>query len=402
MPINRYFLSDFVSIQRQSFFQLLETGLIEEFSKRNPITNQKKDLSFFFYPEYYILTQPVFTPQEAILKKKSYISKLYVPAYFTDQKNQIISLNWIYIGNIPLMTKRGHFILNGAARVIVNQILRSPGVYYQQKIYENTNVFNQLSEGIGVGFEVGLGFGGLARDAQEPPLPLPYPKNENTATFPLYSNSLQCEDFSKETTEEDQYLKNPKAENSYKRYYADLICMRGTWLRIEMDKDKKIWAQMKKGPKIPIYWFLLAMGLSEKIIFKTIIDSEKLIGNLENSNNVKFDLCPKTPTPLRKRARGKKINKKQTSTKNQNKRKVENLTTWLGAPPPYQAKVSKKGEDLKKKKEMKKQKYPYLKTPPEAWQAIYSLISKSNTKEKTLLGPPPRLRRDVNGCIIAL
>ena len=35
------------------------------------------------------------------------------------------------------MTKRGHFILNGAARVIVNQILRSPGIYYQQKIYEN-------------------------------------------------------------------------------------------------------------------------------------------------------------------------------------------------------------------------------------------------------------------------
>ena len=47
MPIHRYYLADFVSIQRQSFFELLETGLIEEFSKRNPITSLKQDLEFF-------------------------------------------------------------------------------------------------------------------------------------------------------------------------------------------------------------------------------------------------------------------------------------------------------------------------------------------------------------------
>jgi DNA-directed RNA polymerase beta subunit len=59
--------------------------------------------------------------------------------------------------------------------------------------------------------------------------------------------------------------------------------MRGTWLRIEMDKEKKIWAQMKKGPKIPIFCFLLAMGVSEKRILKTIKDSYKLLGNINNS-----------------------------------------------------------------------------------------------------------------------
>nr|WCO87417.1 beta subunit of RNA polymerase [Chlorococcum sp. KSF0227] len=253
MPIHRYFLSDFVTIQRQSFFELLEKGLIEEFSKRNPITNTKKELEFLFYPEYYILTRPEYTPQEAIFKNKSYTSKLFVPGQLTDLKSQKKILKWFYIGNLPLMTKRGHFILNGAARVIVNQILRSPGIYYQQKIYENY---------------------------------------------------------------EEKWSQKP--DDSYKRFYTDLICMRGTWLRIEIDKDKNIWAQMKKGPKIPIYWFLLAMGLSEKKIFKTITDSYRLLGNLSNKNN-------------------------QLEPKQKNK------------------------------------KYAYLKNPPEAWQEIFKLLSSGSS-----------------------
>ena len=132
-PFNKYFLSDFVSIQRKSFFTLLEKGLIEEFSKRNPITNLKKTMELFFYPDYYQLTPPEYSPNQAIVKSKSYTSKLYIPVQLTDKTTNIIKLKWVYIGNIPLMTKRGHFILNGCARVIVNQMIRSPGIYYQKK-----------------------------------------------------------------------------------------------------------------------------------------------------------------------------------------------------------------------------------------------------------------------------
>lgn len=315
MPINRYFLSDFVSIQRQSFFELLERGLIEEFKKRNPITNQKKDLSLLFYPEYYVLTRPEYTPQEAIFKNKSYTSKLYVPAQFTDKKQKIVCLKWVYIGNIPLMTKRGHFILNGAARVIVNQILRSPGIYYQQKIYENT----------------------------------------------------------------DSKTQKQKPEDSYKRFYADLICMRGTWLRIEMDKEKNIWAQMKKGPKIPIYWFLLAMGLSEKVIFKSILDSYKLIGNLESaetqSNPSKSDLKKSRLTDLDNSASIENTDISVSQGNQTHSLQTKQKTTG-------QAKGTKGAS--KRETSVKKTKYPYLKNPPEAWQAIYSLLSKSKTKEKNL------------------
>lgn len=212
----RYFVSDFIEIQRKSFSHLLEKGLIEEFTKRNPITNSKKTLEIFFYPEYYKLTLPVNTPRNAILKEKSYTSKLYIPVQLTNKITKTIKLKWICIGNLPLMTKRGHFILNGSPRIIVNQILRSPGIYYQQKIFENFK------------------------------------------------------------TKWDY-----KPYTSYKRYYADLICQRGTWLRLEIDKEKALWAQMKKGPKIPLLWFLIGMGLTEKIIFNTIYQPNRLLENIE-------------------------------------------------------------------------------------------------------------------------
>ena len=169
----RYFISDFVEIQRRSFFELLKKGLIEEFSKRNPITSSKKDIQLVFYPEHYKLTLPEYNPRQAVIHSKSYTSKLYVPIQLIHKKSNTIRLKWAYVGNLPLMTKRGHFVLNGAARVIVNQIIRSPGIYYQEKLYET---------------------------------------------------------FSQKWSQ--------KPETSYKRYYADLICLRGTWLRLEIDKEK--------------------------------------------------------------------------------------------------------------------------------------------------------------------
>ena len=214
MPNHRYFISDFVEIQRKSFFDLLETGIIEEFCKRNPISDINKNLELFFYPEYYKLSKPEYSIRQAILKSRSYSSKFYIPVQLTDKKNKIIKLKWVLLGNLPLMTKRGHFLINGAARVIVNQIIRSPGIYFQQKIHE------------------------------------------------VYV---------------DKWTEKPI--ETHKRYYADLICLRGTWLRIEIDKDKLIWAQMKKGPKIPVLWLLIGMGLTERYILKSLNDANRLLDN---------------------------------------------------------------------------------------------------------------------------
>jgi len=85
----RYFLPDFIEIQRQSFFNFLETGLVKEFSLRNPITNTKKDIELFFYPEYYRLTRPKYSIQEVVLEQKSYVSKIYLPVQLTDKKKNV-------------------------------------------------------------------------------------------------------------------------------------------------------------------------------------------------------------------------------------------------------------------------------------------------------------------------
>ena len=135
----RYFISDFVEIQRQSFLDLLKRGIITEFQKQNPIRSNNNELEIYFYPEYYKLTIPEYNARQAILKCKSYTSKLYIPVQLVCKKSNEIRLKWVYVGDLPLMTKRGHFILNGAPRVIINQIIRSPGIYYQEKIKE---IFN--------------------------------------------------------------------------------------------------------------------------------------------------------------------------------------------------------------------------------------------------------------------
>nr|ALO21439.1 beta subunit of RNA polymerase [Golenkinia longispicula] len=223
MTTSRFLISDLVEIQRKSFFRLLEKGIIEEFSKRNPITNLKKDLEIFFFPEYYKLTFPEFNPRQAVIKSKSYSSKFYVPVQLIDKKAKKIQFKWVLLGHLPLMTKRGHFLINGAARVIVNQIIRSPGIYFQEKIHE------------------------------------------------IYLNKW-----------------SEKPDEMCRRYYADLICLRGTWLRLEIDKNRLLWAQMKKGPKIPVLWLLIGMGLSERTILKSISYPNYLLQNFKKKKSSKI------------------------------------------------------------------------------------------------------------------
>jgi len=130
---------DFVEIQRKSFLDLLDKGLINELYKRNPITSTyvKEASELRFYPEYYKLNPPDWTPKECILKSKSYACRLYIPIHLINKTTKESKLQWVLLGNLPLMTKRGHFILNGSPRVIVNQMVRSPGIYYQQVIHKN-------------------------------------------------------------------------------------------------------------------------------------------------------------------------------------------------------------------------------------------------------------------------
>nr|AYQ94292.1 RNA polymerase beta subunit protein a [Chaetopeltis orbicularis] len=132
MVIKSYFMPDFVELQRKSYFRLLEKGLIEEISKRNPITNRHKGLELRFYPEFYKLMTPKWNPQKAILYGQTYSAKLFVPVQIKSFKTKQIVFKWALLCDFPLMTKRGHFLVNGISRVIINQVIRGPGIYYNK------------------------------------------------------------------------------------------------------------------------------------------------------------------------------------------------------------------------------------------------------------------------------
>jgi len=145
----------------------------------------------FFHFQYYKLLPPNETIQTAILKSKTYSAPMYVPTDLKTSSNKILLSQWVLLGNLPLMTNRGHFIINGTARVILHQLVRSPGVYFHQA-------------------------------------------------------------------------------KTKKTHYADIICQRGVWLRLEIDKKGFMWIRMKNIPKIPMIAFLQTFGLEHPHILAQI------------------------------------------------------------------------------------------------------------------------------------
>ncbi len=377
-----FLVPDFVEIQRRSFSRFLEKGIVEEFSKINPIRSEISKFELTFYPESYLIIAPEYTVTEAVLQGKTYSCKLYLPAklfsedragrinrnkvnvksqplgshktlgeqplttastpvgplwkssqynanntqphsgvslkgsdeliklekvdeYLTPsmargslatpghrggghrtpslteritlaknsrigkaatlgQISQLIkpstrqpgqpattvprvrqfarrnldfavggltegnslfnlgetTLSWVLVGNLPLMTKRGHFIINGSPRVVINQLLRSPGVYFHERTW---------------------GFGKRKR----------------------------------------------------RIVYADFVSRRGAWLRIQADKEGDIWARLKKTPKVPFPLFYEGMAICEQDPKEwTIADREALLELHEEVNPTKKDLSP--------------------------------------------------------------------------------------------------------------
>ena len=216
-----FFFSDFLEIQRKSFYLFLNKKLGEEFSKIQPLHNSRKwyknsqglstkenlpnlslqtknwisnellnqnrnaiDFSYFrprigmanypgvpagfdgqgdvhsqkiattktkdriitidFLYRNYKFIQPTLSIEESILFSKTYCCHFYFPVRLFDYLTNLVEIRWIFLGTLPLLTRRGHFIINGTPRVILNQIVRSPGIYFQKErteIKQNSRLF---------------------------------------------------------------------------------------------------------------------------------------------------------------------------------------------------------------------------------------------------------------------
>lgn len=131
------YLPDLVEVQRASFKWFLEKGLIEELKSFSPITDYTGKLELHFVGEEYRLKRPRHDVEEAKRRDATFASQMYVTCRLINKETGEIKEQEVFIGELPLMTERGTFIINGAERVIVNQIVRSPGVYFKDEMDKN-------------------------------------------------------------------------------------------------------------------------------------------------------------------------------------------------------------------------------------------------------------------------
>jgi len=139
-PISMVSLPNLIEIQLNSYNWFMEKGLKELLSEVNPITDfTGKDLELSFH-DYYL---DDFKYDEITSKNKniSYEAPLRCKVKLIIKKTGEIREQEIYLGDFPLMTERGTFIINGVERVVVSQIIRSPGVFFTMNYLKGKKLF---------------------------------------------------------------------------------------------------------------------------------------------------------------------------------------------------------------------------------------------------------------------
>ncbi len=126
-------LPDLTEIQKKSFEWFLKEGLKEELLSFSPIKDYTGRLELHFLPNY-TFDNPKYSVEEARLNDASYTKQLRIMMRLVNRDTGEIKEQEVYVGDIPMMTERGTFIINGAERVIVSQIVRSPGIYFKRDL----------------------------------------------------------------------------------------------------------------------------------------------------------------------------------------------------------------------------------------------------------------------------
>ncbi|MCD2257304.1 DNA-directed RNA polymerase subunit beta [Agrilactobacillus fermenti] len=129
-------LPNLIEIQSNSYQWFLDEGLREMFDDIMPIDDFAGNLSLEFVD--YQLLEPKYTVEEARQHDANYSAPLHVTLKLTNHETGEIKTQDVFFGDFPLMTEQGTFIINGAERVIVSQLVRSPGVYFNSEIDKNS------------------------------------------------------------------------------------------------------------------------------------------------------------------------------------------------------------------------------------------------------------------------
>ncbi len=123
-------LPNLVEIQTKSFKWFLEEGLMEVLRDISPITDYSGNLSIEFL-SFSLDSKPKYSVEECKERDANYAAPLKVNVRLTNKLTGEVKQTDIFMGEFPIMTETGTFVINGAERVIVSQIIRSPGMYYE-------------------------------------------------------------------------------------------------------------------------------------------------------------------------------------------------------------------------------------------------------------------------------
>ena len=124
-------MPNLLEIQKSSYKWFLETGLREVFKETDAVTDYSGNLELSFI-DYSMDEKPKYTEEECKARDATYAAPLKVRVRLRNKETDEIKEQVIFMGDFPIMTPGGTFVINGAERVIVSQIVRSPGVYFDK------------------------------------------------------------------------------------------------------------------------------------------------------------------------------------------------------------------------------------------------------------------------------
>ena len=125
-------LPNLISVQRESFERFKDEGLREAFKESSPIQSQNHVLEVTFGEHQF--GDPAHTVEECREKDMTYQAPLLTDVRLTNKETGEIKEQLVFMGDFPLMTDRGTFVINGTERVVVSQLVRSPGVYFSTEM----------------------------------------------------------------------------------------------------------------------------------------------------------------------------------------------------------------------------------------------------------------------------
>ena len=122
-------IPDLIQVQRNSYNWFLKSGLMDVLRDASPIKDFSENLMLEFL-DYKLAEETKYTLDEAKDRSVTYASRLTVKVRLFNKQTGELKEQEIFFGDLPVMTENGTFLINGAERVIVSQLVRSPGVYY--------------------------------------------------------------------------------------------------------------------------------------------------------------------------------------------------------------------------------------------------------------------------------